>query len=96
VWVWGGSVAGLLSLWRLHGLDSALRAAWQSGTVFTGISAGSICWHTGGTTDSFGPELRPVIHATFPLRDAALAHAALEAGDHVGKIILTVARPRPN
>jgi NADPH:quinone reductase len=38
-------------------------------------------------------ELRPVIHATFPLRDASLAHAALEAGDHVGKIILTVSRP---
>jgi putative PIG3 family NAD(P)H quinone oxidoreductase len=38
-------------------------------------------------------ELRPVIHATFPLRDAALAHAALEAGGHVGKIILTVDRP---
>ena len=37
-------------------------------------------------------ELRPVIHATFPLRDASLAHAALEAGDHVGKIILTVDR----
>ena len=38
-----------------------------------------------------GPgELRPVIHATFPLRDAPLAHAALEAGDHVGKIVLTV------
>jgi peptidase E len=63
VWVWGGSVAGLLSLWRLHGLDSALRAAWQSGTILTGISAGSICWHAGGTTDSFGPELRPVTHA---------------------------------
>jgi peptidase E len=25
----------------------------------TGGSAGSLCWHTGGTTDSFGPELRP-------------------------------------
>jgi putative PIG3 family NAD(P)H quinone oxidoreductase len=35
-------------------------------------------------------EVRPVIHATFPLEDAALAHAALEAGDHVGKIVLTV------
>jgi peptidase E len=22
--------------------------------------AGSICWHVGGTTDSFGPELQPV------------------------------------
>jgi peptidase E len=28
--------------------------------VLTGISAGSICWHVGGTTDSFGPELRAV------------------------------------
>lgn len=60
VWVWGGSVAGLLSLWRLHGLDRAVREAWQVGVVLTGISAGSLCWHVGGTTDSFGPELRPV------------------------------------
>jgi peptidase E len=28
--------------------------------VLTGVSAGSVCWHAGGTTDSFGPELRPV------------------------------------
>lgn len=60
IWVWGGSVAGLLALWRLHGLDAPLREAWQAGVVLTGVSAGSICWHTGGTTDSFGPELRPV------------------------------------
>ena len=60
VWVFGGSVAGLLAMWRLHGVDGALRAAWQAGVVLTGISAGSICWHVGGTTDSFGPELRPV------------------------------------
>ena len=25
-----------------------------------GVSAGSLCWHVGGTTDSFGPELQPV------------------------------------
>ncbi|WP_292225797.1 zinc-binding dehydrogenase, partial [Brevundimonas sp.] len=31
----------------------------------------------------------PPIHATFPLEKAADAHRALEAGDHVGKIILT-------
>lgn len=60
VWVFGGSVAGLLAMWRLHGVDTALHAAWQAGVVMTGISAGSICWHAGGTTDSFGPELRPV------------------------------------
>jgi peptidase E len=60
VWVFGGSVAGLLAMWRLHGVDSALHAAWRAGVVLTGVSAGSICWHVGGTTDSFGPDLRPV------------------------------------
>jgi peptidase E len=60
VWVGGGSVAGLLAMWRLHGLDLVFREAWQSGVVLTGVSAGSICWHVGGTTDSFGPDLRAV------------------------------------
>ena len=60
VWVNGGSVANLLALWRLHGLDEIFRRAWESGVVLGGVSAGSICWHVGGTTDSFGPGLRPV------------------------------------
>ena len=60
IWVYGGSVAGLLAMWRLHGIDLAMREAWQAGVVLTGVSAGSICWHSGGTTDSFGPLLRPV------------------------------------
>ena len=60
VWVDGGSVAGLLALWRLHGLDASMREAWEQGVVLAGVSAGSICWQVGGTTDSFGPELRPV------------------------------------
>lgn len=34
--------------------------------------------------------LRPVVHATFPLEQAARAHAMMEAGDNVGKIILKV------
>lgn len=34
--------------------------------------------------------IRPVVHATFPLVQAAQAHAMMEAGDNVGKIILTV------
>jgi len=60
VWVGGGSVANLLALWRLHGWDEFLREAWDAGVVLGGVSAGSICWHNGGTTDSFGPQLRPV------------------------------------
>jgi peptidase E len=60
VWVGGGSVANLLVVWRLHGLDAVLRRVWEAGVVLAGVSAGSICWYVGGTTDSFGPELRAV------------------------------------
>ena len=60
VWVGGGSVANLLAVWRVHGLDAVLRTAWHAGVVLAGVSAGSICWHAGGTTDSFGPQLRVV------------------------------------
>ena len=60
VWVNGGSVANLLAVWRVHDLDQIFRRVWQSGVVLAGVSAGSICWHMGGTTDSFGPGLRAV------------------------------------
>jgi peptidase E len=60
IWVAGGSTANLLALWRLHGLDTILADCWAAGVVLMGVSAGSICWHAGGTTDSFGLELRPV------------------------------------
>lgn len=60
VWVGGGSVANLLAVWRVHGLDHTFRRVWQAGVVLAGVSAGSICWFAGGTTDSFGPDLRPV------------------------------------
>jgi NADPH2:quinone reductase len=33
----------------------------------------------------------PVIHATFPLAEAAAAHALMESATHIGKIMLTVA-----
>ena len=58
VWVGGGSVANLLAVWRVHGLDEIFRRVWEAGVVLSGVSAGSICWHAGGTTDSFGPDLR--------------------------------------
>ncbi|MFJ6937665.1 NAD(P)H-quinone oxidoreductase [Streptomyces sp. NPDC101132] len=33
--------------------------------------------------------VRPVVHATFPLAEASAAHAALESGTSVGKLLLT-------
>lgn len=35
-------------------------------------------------------QVRPPVQATYPLAEAAAAHLKLEAGDHVGKIVLTV------
>ena len=35
-----------------------------------------------------GNRLKPVIDKVFPLAEAAAAHARMEAGDHVGKIVL--------
>ena len=59
IFVGGGSVANQVAVWRVHGLDVILRQAWEAGVVLSGVSAGAICWFSAGTTDSFGPELRP-------------------------------------
>ena len=37
--------------------------------------------------------VRPVIHAQFPLARAADAHRLMEAGEHIGKIVLVVSAP---
>jgi len=34
--------------------------------------------------------VKPIIHQTFPLADAAAAHRVLEAGAHIGKVVLVV------
>jgi peptidase E len=59
IFVGGGSVANMLAVWRVHGVDEILRKAWQAGIVLAGSSAGGICWFEAGTTDSFGRKLRP-------------------------------------
>jgi len=59
IFVGGGSVANMVAVWRVHGIDEILRKAWQAGIVLAGSSAGGICWFEGGTTDSFGVKLRP-------------------------------------
>jgi dipeptidase E len=44
IYVGGGSLVSLLGTWRAHGIDLALRDAWQAGVVLCGGSAGSLCW----------------------------------------------------
>jgi dipeptidase E len=60
VYVGGGNTADMLAIWRLHGVDRALRQAWDAGIVLAGPSAGAICWFDEGLTDSFGPGLAPL------------------------------------
>ena len=60
IWVSGGSLVNLLAVWRAHGLPNMLHEAWNSGVVIAGGSAGALCWHRGGTTASFGPDVTAV------------------------------------
>jgi peptidase E len=55
----GGSVVNLMAVWRAHGLPPILRECWERGVVLAGTSAGSLCWHTGGPTDSYRDALDP-------------------------------------
>ena len=55
VYVSGGNTANLLALWRVHGIDEAVREVWERGGVLAGWSAGANCWFEDSVTDSFGP-----------------------------------------
>ena len=74
IYVGGGSSANLLAVWRLHGLDKALRAAWHAGVVLAGISAGAICWFEDGQTDSFGLPYRALNDGLGFVRGACCPH----------------------
>jgi peptidase E len=52
VYVGGGNTPAMLAVWRLFGLDLALREAWEGGTLLAGISAGANCWFEHYVTDS--------------------------------------------
>jgi dipeptidase E len=60
IYVCGGNTANALAIWRVHGVDVALREAWQRGAVLGGPSAGANCWFECSVTDSFGPRLDPL------------------------------------
>jgi dipeptidase E len=74
IYVGGGSSANMLAVWRLHGFDKALRAAWNVGVVMAGISAGAICWFEDGLTDSFGMPFRSLNDGLGFVRGACCPH----------------------
>ena len=57
VLVAGGNTANMLAVWRVHGIDRALREVWERGDVVGGASAGANCWFEACVTDSFSAEL---------------------------------------
>src|SRR3954470_2534753 len=54
IYVGGGSMLGLLAVWRALGHDVILREAWESGVVLAGLSAGAMCWFEWGITKPWG------------------------------------------
>jgi peptidase E len=54
VYAGGGSMRNLLAIWHAHDLDRILVEAWERGTVLAGLSAGAMCWFTGGISCSTG------------------------------------------
>ncbi len=75
----GGNTANMLAVWRVHGFDSLLREAWESGVVLYGASAGMICWFEAGVTDSFGPQLEGMEDGLGFLAGSACPHYDGEA-----------------
>src|SRR6266513_593350 len=74
VMVGGGNTANMLAIWRLHGVEDALRNAYRNGTILTGWSAGCICWFEAGITDSFTLELGPLRDGVKLLAGSACPH----------------------
>lgn len=54
IYVAGGNTRAMLAIWREFGVVKLLKAAWQSGKVLCGVSAGAICWFDYGHSDSGG------------------------------------------
>jgi peptidase E len=55
LYVGGGNTANMLAVWRVHGVDRAIGAAYRRGVVLAGVSAGAVCWFEAAVSDSFGP-----------------------------------------
>jgi peptidase E len=63
--VGGGNTLNMLAIWKVQGIDIALKQAYDQGVVMGGGSAGSLCWFNGGTTDSRPKELSIVVGMRF-------------------------------
>jgi NADPH2:quinone reductase len=74
-----------IMLKRLHHTGSTLRSrsVADKGAIVRAIEAKVLPLLAAGT-------VKPIIDSTFPLAEAAAAHARMEASNHIGKIVLTL------
>jgi dipeptidase E len=54
IYVGGGSMVGLLAVWRALRLDRVLRECWERGVVLDELSAGAMCWFEWGVSAGVG------------------------------------------
>ena len=52
IYVGGGNILKMMTLWRKLKVDELLNEARAKGIILCGISAGSICWFNYGNSDS--------------------------------------------
>jgi putative PIG3 family NAD(P)H quinone oxidoreductase len=74
-----------MMLKRLHHTGSTLRSrsVADKGAIARGIEQQALPLINQG-------KVKPVIYKTFPLREAAAAHALMESSSHIGKIVLSL------
>ncbi len=74
-----------LMLKRLHHTGSTLRSrsVADKGAIRQAVEDGALPLIVSG-------KVKPVIYKTFPLKEAAAAHALMESSAHIGKIVLTL------
>ncbi|MSO68019.1 MAG: NAD(P)H-quinone oxidoreductase [Pseudolabrys sp.] len=70
---------------RLHHTGSTLRSrsVTDKGAIARAVEDNALPWLASG-------KIKPVIFRTFPLKEAAAAHALMESSAHIGKIVLTL------
>ena len=73
IFVMGGNTLSALAVWRAHGIDKSLRAAWEKGVVLGGESAGMVCWFEQGLSDS-RPEKLSVVGGLGFLPESCCPH----------------------
>ncbi|HZP68611.1 MAG TPA: NAD(P)H-quinone oxidoreductase [Pseudolabrys sp.] len=73
-----------IMLKRLHHTGSTLRSRsiGDKGTIARAVETNVLPLIAAG-------KVKPVVYKTFPLKDAAAAHALMETSTHIGKIVLT-------